>query len=130
MVASKRSGSGCKAWETHIPPDPFFPTIHFSHWQSLKDYSLKLLRMYNQNKFTVINSEVDSGLKFEVLGKDHWLMLKIYKQTPMSVKCRESSKGNARIFDSSKTAYCISSSLSSFFLHISPGNEENLEIVF
>lgn len=84
--------------------------------------------MCNQNKSTVINSKVDSGLQFEVLEKDQWLMLKIYKQAPMSVKGRASRKGNAGSFDSSKRVCSFSSS--SFFLRISPGNKEGLEIVF
>lgn len=60
--------------------------------QFVKDYMLKLQRMCNQNKFTVINSKVGSGLQFEVWKKDYWLMLKIYKQVPMSVKGRSSRK--------------------------------------
>lgn len=69
--------------------------------------------MCNQNKFTVINSKVGAGLQFEVWEKDYWLMLKIYKQVPMSVKGK---KVNARIFDSSKGIYSFSSFHFPFFL--------------
>lgn len=57
--------------EALLPSRPSSHAIHSSNWQSLKGCSLKLARTYTQNRSTVTNSKVDSGLQFEVLEKDH-----------------------------------------------------------
>lgn len=101
---------GARVWEALTSSYPPSHAIHSSDWQFLKGCSLKLPRTCNQNKSTVTNSKADSGLRFEVLEKDHWLMLKIYKQAPMSAK-GSVKKGAARILDSPKRVYSFSSSL-------------------
>lgn len=88
--------------------------------------------MCNQNRPTVTSPKVDSGVQFEALEKDHWFMVKIYKQVTMSAKGRVSWREPLDLWLIKESLAFLALSIFFFFsfLSISPGNKGSLEIVF
>ena len=122
-------GVGAGVWEAFIlshPPshDISAPTA------TLERLLVKTPKKVLPNRPTAVISEADAGQQVEVLEKDHWLMLKIYKQAP-SVSQRQSVKEREMLESLTPQRESVAFlAFPPFCLSISPGNKESLEIVF
>ena len=120
---------GAGVWEAFIlshPPshDISAPTT------TLERLLVKTPKKVPPNRPTAVISEADAGQQVEVLEKDHWLTLKIYKQAP-SVSQRQSVKEREMLESLTPQRESVAFlAPPPFCLSISPGNKESLEIVF